>query len=185
MIITDYYKFKKTALIAKCRMDCVASTKSYPEFENKRKTKATRQTSKRDANIVGSLTCSYNRVPESFGNDARRKADYSVSMGSKNLSSVFVPDVALPYAFGDVQGETDAILFIFDDGFGVTDGRVNQECTFEMFICRGQSKNCQALYNLLCDGGLDEEIEAIRKKAVSDLVTSVSGTAKSELGLSL
>lgn len=180
MIITDYYKFEKTALIAKYRMDCVASTHSYPEFENKRKTKATKQTAKRDANIIGSLACSYNKVPDCFGDDARRKADYSVSMGSKNLSSVFVPDVALPYAFGDVQGTTDAILFVFGDGFGVTDGRVNQGCTFEVFICRGQSKNCQALYNMLCDGELDDEIAALRMQAVTDLVTPVSGAVEAE-----
>ena len=184
MIITDYYKFEKTALIAKCRMDCVASTHSYPEFENKRKTKATKQTAKRDANIIGSLACSYNKA-DYIGGDARRKADYSVSMGSKNLSSVFVPDVALSYAFGDVQGTTDAILFVFGDGFGVTDGRVNQGCTFEVLICRGQSKNCQALYNMLCDGELDEEIATLRKQAVTDLVTPVSGAVEAEKGLSL
>lgn len=185
MIINDYYKFGKTALIAKCRMDCVASTKSYPEFEDKRKTKGTKQTAKRDANIIGSLACSYNKVPDCFGDDARRKADYSVSMGSKNLSSVFVPDVALPYAFGDVQGTTDAILFVFGDGFGVTDGRVNQGCSFEVLICRGQSKNCQALYNMLCDGELDDEIATLRKQAkpeVTDLVTPVSGAVEAEKG---
>lgn len=181
MIINDYYKFEKTALIARCRMDCVASTHSYPEFENKRKTKGTKQTAKRDANIIGSLACSYNKA-DYIGGDARRKADYSVSMGSKNLSSVFVPDVALPYAFGDVQGTTDAILFVFGDNFGVTDGRVNQGAVMEMFICRGQSKNCQALYNLLCDGGLDEEIEAIRKQAVTDLVTPLNAPAEAEKG---
>lgn len=179
MIINDYYKFEKTALIAKCRMDCVASTKSYPEFEDKRKTKGTKQTAKRDANIIGSLACSYNKA-DYINSDAKRKADYSVSMGSKNLSSVFVPDVTLPYAFGDVQGTTDAILFVFGDGFGVTDGRVNQGCAFEVFICRGQSKNCQALYNMLCDGDLDEEIATLRMQAITDLVTPVSGAVEVE-----
>lgn len=51
-----------------------------------------------------------------------------------------------------------------------------------MFICRGQSKNCQALYNLLCDGGLDDEIEAMRSKAVTDLVTPLSASAEAENG---
>lgn len=36
MILTDYYKFERVAKIAKHRMDCTASTESYPEFENKR-----------------------------------------------------------------------------------------------------------------------------------------------------
>ena len=145
MIITDYYKFEKTALLSGTRMDCVASTKSYPEFEDKRKTRGNKQTAKKDANYIGSLTCYYGDVP----------------------------DVTLPYAFGDAQGTADAILFVFGDNFGVTDGRVNQGVVMEMFICRGQSKNCQALYNLLCDGGLDDEIEAMRSKAVTDLVTTL------------
>lgn len=90
--------------------------------------------------------------------------------------------MTLPYAFGDVQGTTDAILFVFDDAFGVTDGRINKGGVLEMFICRGQSKNCQALYNLLCDGGLDDEIEAMRSKAVTDLVTPLSASAEAENG---
>ena len=182
MIITDYYKFEKTALLSGTRMDCVASTKGYPEFEDKRKTRGNKQTAKKDANFVGALTCYYGNVPDRFGDDARRKADKSVSIGSKNLSSVYVPDVTLPYAFGDVQGTTDAILFVFGDNFGVTDGRVNQGAVMEMFICRGQSKNCQALYNLLCDGGLDEELEAIRKQAVTDLVTPLDAPVEAEKG---
>lgn len=171
MIITDYYKFEKTALISGTRMDCVASTKSYPEFEDKRKTRANKQTEKKDANYIGALTCYYSNVPDRFGDDARRKADKSVSIGSKNLSSVYVPDVTKPYAFGDVQGTTDAILFAFSNTFGVTDGRVKQGGVMEMFICRGMSNNCNALYNMLCNGELDDEIEAMRSKAVTDLVT--------------
>ena len=162
MIITDYYKFEKTALLSGTRMDCVASTKGYPEFEDKRKNRGNKQTAKKDANFVGALTCYYGNVPDRFGDDARRKADKSVSIGSKNLSSVYVPDVTLPYAFGDVQGTTDAILFVFGDNFGVADGRVNQGAVMGMFICRGQNKHCQALYNLLCHGGLYEDVESIR-----------------------
>ena len=69
---------------------------------------------------------------------------------------------------------------MFGYNFGVTDGRVNQGAVMEMFICRGQSKNCQALYNLLCDGGLDDEIDAMRSKAVTDLVTTLSASAEAE-----
>ena len=88
------------ALLSASRMDCVASTKGYPEFEDKRKTRGNKQTAKKDANFVGALTCYYGNVPDRFGDDARRKADKSVSIGSKNLSSVYVPDVIL---FDNVQ----------------------------------------------------------------------------------
>lgn len=182
MIITDYYKFEKTALLAKSRLDCVASTKSYPEFEEKRKTRANKQTEKRDANYVGGLSFYYMNVPEGYGNDNRRKADKSITIGSKNLSSVYVPDVTLPYAFGDVQGTTDAILFVFGDTFGVVNGEVIQGAVLEVFICRGQSNNCQALYNLLCDGGLDSEIETMRERAVTDLVTPLKVPVEAEKG---
>ena len=182
MIITDYYKFEKTALKAKYRLDCVASTKSYPEFEGRRRTKASKATAKRDANFVGSLVFSYGVQCEDWKQDRRRKTDHCITVGSMNVSSIYVPDVTLPYAFGDVQGTTDAILFVFDDNFGVTDGRVNQGAVMEMFICRGQSKNCQALYNLLCDGGLDDEIEAMRNKAVTDLVTPLDAPVEAAKG---
>ena len=35
----------------------------------------------------------------------------------------------------------------------------------ECFVCRGQRNNRAQLYNLLCDGDLDEEIEGLRKAA--------------------
>ena len=55
MILTDYYRFERVAKKAKHRMDCTASTESYPEFENRRATKAYRETEKRDAIKIGDL----------------------------------------------------------------------------------------------------------------------------------
>lgn len=161
MVITDCYKFSKVAPLAKGRLDCVASTKGYPEFEEKRRTKASKQTAKRDANIVGGLAISYGNVPDNYEGEVKRKADKSVSIGSNNLSSVFVPDVTLPYGYGDVYKTSDAILFKFNEGFAVVDGRVIMGGSIDVFICRGQSRNVQALYTMLCDGDLDDEIEAI------------------------
>ena len=43
-ILTDYYRFERIATKSKTRLDCVASTGSYPEFEEKRATKAYRAT---------------------------------------------------------------------------------------------------------------------------------------------
>ena len=60
MILTDYYRFERVAQKAKHRMDCTASTESYPEFENRRTTKVQRETEKRDAIKIGDniLGCS-------------------------------------------------------------------------------------------------------------------------------
>ena len=35
----------------------------------------------------------------------------------------------------------------------------------EVFVARGKSRDRIALYNLLCDGELDEDIQALRVKA--------------------
>jgi hypothetical protein len=74
---------------------------------------------------------------------------------------VYVPDVTFPYGYGDVYKTSDAILFKFNEGFAVVDGRVIMGSSIDVFICRGQSRNVQALYTMLCDGDLDDEIEAI------------------------
>ncbi len=174
MIFTDYYKFEKLAIIAKTRMDCVASSKSYPEFEEKRATKAIRQSSKRDATNKDSLSCYYGKVNDNFGGNIHRKADMAITMKGKNLSSLFVPDIECNIAFGDVRGTSDAIIFVFDK-IVVIDGEIEAGGVIEMFIARGKSKECRALYNLVCDGGLDDEMnnlrEAAKQEAVTDLVT--------------
>lgn len=169
-ILTDYYKFKRIATKAKLRLDCVASTQSYPQFEEKRATKATRPTEKRDATNVGDLVIYYGDVPESFGGKAQRKADKCITIKSKNLSSVYVPEPESNLAYGDFKGTTDALLFVFHD-FEVKDGRPIEGATLEVFVARGYSKDRVPLYNSLSDGELDEEIEVLRKRAVTKSVT--------------
>ena len=169
-ILTDYYKFCRVATKAKLRLDCVASTESYPEFEEKRATKATRATEKRDATNIGDLVVYFGDVPEQFGGDVHRKADKSITIKGKNLSSVYVPDPSNNLAYGDVRGTADALLFVFD-GLEVVNGVIQAGATVEVFIARGKSKDRVPLYNLLSDGELDEEINDLRKRAVTKSVT--------------
>ena len=163
-VLTDYYKFKRISLKAKSRLDCTASTKSYSEFEVCRAIKATSPTEKRDETTIGSLVLYCNKVPDNFKGNVHRKADMSCTLKGKNLSSVFVPDVGKNLAYGDVKGTDDAMLFVFTD-FKMVDGAIQPDGIVEIFIARGQSRNCVALYNLLEDGGLDEEIFSLRGKA--------------------
>ena len=114
-ILTDYYRFERIATKSKTRLDCVASTGSYPEFEEKRATKAYRATDKRDATDINALVIYFGDVPNIFGGDVHRKADKAITIKGKNLSSVYVPDPATPYGYGDVSGTTDALLFVFDN----------------------------------------------------------------------
>lgn len=163
-ILTDYYCFEKIALRSKTRLDCTASTKSYPEFEEKRATRANKATYKRDETKVGDLMIYLGDVPEQFGGNAKRKADKSITIKGKNLSSVYVPDPSNNYGYGDVRGTADALLFVFD-GVEIVNGNIPQEAAIEVFVARGKSKDRVPLYNLLTDGELDEEMSELRAKA--------------------
>ncbi len=163
-ILTDYYCFKKIATKSKTRLDCVASTGSYPELEEKRATKAIKATDKRDATEIGSLVCYFGVVPEAFGGNVHRKADRAITIKGKNLSSVYVPDPYTQYGYGDVSGTADALLFIFDN-MEMVNGAISMGATIEVFVARGKSKDRVPLYNLLADGELDDEISELRKRA--------------------
>jgi len=164
MILTDYYRFEKVAFKTKTRLDCVASTSSYPEFEDKRATKPTKANEKRDETKVGDLVIYLGDVPERFGGDVHRKADKSITIKGKNLSSVYVPDPTNIFAYGDVRGTTDALLIVFD-GLRIVDDRIVSGAV-DIFVARGQNSNKRNLYNLICDGELDDEMSDLKRKAL-------------------
>jgi hypothetical protein len=163
-ILTDYYAFKKIATKSKTRLDCITSTGSYPEFEEKRATRANKASEKRDATNVGDLVIYFCDVPEQFGGNIHRKADKSIIIKGKNLSSIYVPDPNNNYGYGDVSGTADALLFVFD-GVEVVNGEIPTGATIEVFVARGKSKDRVPLYNLLADGELDEEMSELRTMA--------------------
>lgn len=167
MILTDYYHFERLATKAKLRMDCTASTGSYPEFEDRRASRANRATEKRDATQVGDLIIYYGKVPPNFGGDVHRKTDKSISIKGNNLSSVYVPDVNSTYAYGDVRGTSDALLFVFHN-LESPNGIIQAGAQIDVFVARGQRNNRAQLYNLLADGELDEEMEALRAQATKE-----------------
>jgi hypothetical protein len=134
-IITDYYQFRQfPESKSKYRIDCVESTNSYMPFEILR-------------NKKGELFFYFSKVPNNFSKKAKLNAEMSISK-TNNISSVFVPDVSLPFAYGDNRNTTDAILIIFSDN----------NKTIELFICRGQKFNQRQLYFMLVDGELHEDI---------------------------
>lgn len=164
MILTDYYRFERLAgTIAKLRIDCTASTKSYDPMEEKRATKALRHTDKRDGCNVGDLFCYFGDVPDSFGGDIHRKADKALTK-TKNISSIYVPDAKSNFGYGDMKGTADALLFVFHNAI-VTDGRLNDGAAIEIFVARGLAKDRLALFNELTDGLLDEEMEYLRNQS--------------------
>lgn len=164
MILTDYYRFEKVSHKSKMRFDCTASTESYTMFEQSRATKPRKDSEKSDAINTGDLIVYFGNVPNQFGGDVHRKADKSLTIKGNNLSSIFVPDPSLNYGYGDVRGTSDAILMVFHS-FDVNDGKPQPGAILEIFVARGKSKDRMALYTLLCDGELDEEMECLRKQA--------------------
>ena len=163
MILTDYYKFERVATKAKTRLDCIASTKSYPEFEEKRAASPTKQTEKRDAIAVGDLVVYLTNQPESYGGSNKRKADKSLSIKGKNLSSIYEPDPSNGFGYGDMKGTTDALLFVMK--IEEVNGWLQDGGIVEVFVARGQNTHKVNLYNLLTDGELDDEMEELRKQA--------------------
>lgn len=164
MILTDYYSFRRVATKARTRLDCIASTQSYPTFEENRVTRANQATEKRDATKEGDLIIYCNDLPKSFSNEAQRKADKSLTLKGRNLSSVFVQDTASNLAYGDINGTADAVLLVFHD-FTIINGVVQQGAAVELFIARGKGHEQVAMYNSLAGGELDEEMNLLRNQA--------------------
>lgn len=164
MILTDYYRFERVAQKAKHRMDCTASTESYPEFENRRATKVQRETEKRDAIKIGDLIIYWVASDSHMRADRRRKADRSITIKGDNLSSVYnwQREGDSWFAYGDVKGTTDALLFIYH--VEEANSVIQAGAVVEIFVARGKSNECNALCNLYSDGELDEEMEALRKQ---------------------
>ncbi len=141
MIITDYYKFEHLINSAKTRLDCVASTGSYPALESLRR--------------KNKLWIYYGGTDHIKGN-RKRKADKAITNG-KNISSVYFGDIEGSFAYGDFKGTNDAILFVVTE--------IDSSTVMELFICRGKKNNQTGLCNRLEDGDLDHEIKHWRGKA--------------------
>jgi hypothetical protein len=154
MILTDYYKGQRLTE-AQSRFDVTISTEGYEFFErlliNKLKFN------------VGGLSFNFVPRPDRW---TGKKTDYAITKGSHNITSVKRPDIETPYAYGDINGSMDGIIIIFNSDFKETG--IN---TIEIFIARGLRNDTNSLWDLFNDGELNQEIEALRKRAVTKNVT--------------
>lgn len=163
MYLTDYYRFEHLAGTAKTRLDCTTSTGGYNEFEIGRCRKATKSTKPGDLIIY----CTDVQKNGNFNSDAKRKADKSLTLGSKNITSIYTFDPDPQTGFGDFKNTQDALLFVFT-GFsklGIADvaGSI-----IEIYVARGLRNNARLLYNLLEDGRLEDEMRELKKRARPD-----------------
>ena len=154
MILTDYYKGEKLT-DAKSRFDITASTGEYDFFEslliNKLKFN------------IGGLSFNCGQRPDKWGG---KKTDMAITKGSQNVTSVKRPNLENNIAFGDINGSNDGCIIVLNIDFketGIT--------TIELFIARGLRNDTDGLWQLFLDGELNNEIELLRKRAVTIFVT--------------
>ena len=149
MILTDYYRLEKLpGQRSKLRIDCTASTGSYDPLEALK-------------NKSGDL---FLYIGDNTHTKAgkERKADLALSR-TAHISSVYNPDLNMPYWYGDMKGTTDAFLFVHQNAEFINGG-IQEGAVIEIFVARGQRNNRIQLYNTLCDGGLDDEMDYLRKQ---------------------
>lgn len=157
MILTDYYRFEKLPnQQSKLRIDCTISTRTYNPLETLR-------------NKTGDL---FLYIGDNTHTKAgkERKADLALSR-TTHISSIYNPDLNLPYWYGDMKGTADALLFAHRNT-EFANGGIQIGAVIELFVARGQRNNRSQLYNALCDGELNDEINALRgqvTKSVTEL----------------
>lgn len=144
MILTDYYRFKKS-LNNKSgyRIDCTASTQSYPAFENLR-------------SDTGQLFMYLDDAKGLHSSKFKREPD-KILFHTHNISEVFMPDITRLLAFGNVFETLDTILMQCD----------NDSDIIEIMVARGQKNNQLQLYHLFADEAFSKEIEILRKQAIA------------------
>lgn len=143
MILTDYYRFEKS-LNNKSgfRIDCTASTQSYPVFENLR-------------DNTGQLFMYLDDAKGLHSSKFKRKPD-KILFHTHNISEVFMPDITRSLAFGNVFETTDAILIQCYNNL------------IEIMVARGQKNNQLQLYHLFVDEAFSKEIEELKKREVNE-----------------
>ena len=154
MILTDYYRGEKLT-DAKSRFDITASTGEYDFFEsfliNKLKFN------------IGGLSFNCGQRPDKWGG---KKTDMAITKGSQNVTSVKRPNLENNIAYGDINGSNDGCIIVLNLDYkeiGIT--------TIEIFIARGLRNDTDGLWQLFIDGELNNEIELLRKRAVTIFVT--------------
>lgn len=163
MYLTDYYRFEHLAGTAKTRLDCTTSTGGYDEFEIRRCRKGTKSTKPGDLVIY----CTDVQRNENFNADAKRKADKSLTLGSKNITSIYTFEPDPKTGFGDFKDTQDALLFVFK-GFSILGVADVAGAVIEIYVARGKRNSARLLYNLLEDGRLEDEMRELKKRARPD-----------------
>ena len=147
-VFTDYYRFGHIT-DTKTRIDCIVSTESYPLFEAMR-------------NKANEL---FMYVGDNGYTTAGKGCQSDLALTkTKHISSIYRPDITNNLGYGDVNHTADALIFVFTD-FTITDGRLSDGATLEVFIARGYRKDRRNVYEAFLGGELDEGVKSLRLRA--------------------
>ena len=153
MILTDYYKGEKLT-DRKTVFDVTASTGEYDYFETLLRVK-------RGIN-KGGLSFNFGERPEKWkGNNTDMAITKQV-----NITTVKRADIETNIGYGDIKNTNDGCIILFNEDFKKVG--IN---TVEIFIARGCKNDQISIMNRFELEDLNNEVEALRTKAVTISVT--------------
>lgn len=143
------------------RYDLIASTQNYKGLEH-RATRERKESAKLDAICKGQCFCYVNPIPAQFSTHAKQSAQYSLTMGKNNVSSIFFPSPLLPTAArGDYMG--DALIFIFSN----PDGNLMEAGTImEIYVSKAAARHSLGLWENYANGRISKEADTLREKVI-------------------
>lgn len=155
MILKSYYKFEKLKTTdSKLRIDCTNSTGDYAPMEHKRN---------KDGFLFVYIGDNTHTVA-----GKKRKTDLAITQKG-HITSIYRPNIESPVWYGDMKGTNDAILFVVKN-VSFINGGIQKGAEIEMFVANGERCSRNQLYNALCDGYLNDEINILRGKATKERV---------------
>jgi hypothetical protein len=143
MHLDTYYRFERLPDSAKTRRDLVAFAHEYPPLHR--------------SNQAGDVWIYITSARAYIDAKERLQAEKAISTREGSLSSVYHPDVSYPlFGMGDVKGTEDALLFRFSD---------SEQSAVDVFVAKGKKNLKGHLFQMLCEGELDEEIRQLKDAA--------------------
>ena len=168
MILTDYYIFRRLAgTKAKTKLACIGSTQSYEPLEALRAKKNFKGSATMDAIEIGDLSVYVSKGSEIVkGKNPDRMPDWSLSK-TRSITGLFRPDPSKPLGYGDMVDTRDLFLLLFHNWRTLGDIFV-EGATVEVFVVRGGLNEREAIFSMLSDGLLDDDIAMLRQAVTKE-----------------
>ena len=143
-LLDFYYQYEKSSMgKARTRRDLVAHTGVYPPLHI--------------PNGKGEIFIYCQNDTSAIRIHGKRKPSHRISCAGNHITSIFKePDTPM-FGYGDIQHTQDGCLTIHSG---------SDSNMLEIFICKGKKSTIQAIYLMLIDGELHEEITSLKGRAM-------------------